>query len=116
MTEIETHPLFESRQHAENDDYLERESNMIVIVEFEDKKYRVDFGKYSEEYQMMPRHIKKLMVLEELRKERDEKRGMQQKTRNEAKQANSKQSMVERLRAKLQQKNPFYQKNAEFTC
>lgn len=124
------HPLLDKSGKTHVDE-LEREDNMVVIVPFdmEDgrgvQRYRVDFEKNSEEYQMMPREIKKVIVLRELTQKRDEmvaqrrreeeyKRLLQRlapDTYNQQQQQEKKEGMIARLRAKLFAKNPVKYKD-----
>ncbi len=85
----------------------EYESNMEVIVEYRNQKYRVDFSKMSEEYQLMPYAIKKWMVLEDLKKTYGEQKAESKKTAEQQKQNSARQSIVDRLREKLMRKDPF---------
>lgn len=103
----------------------ETEDNMIVIVEYQGTRYRVDFTKYNDEYQMMPRALKKIIVLEDIQKhkaqEAADREAIAQRVAeltkqnpsymNTQKQNETKQGTVARLREKLRMKNPVKYKD-----
>ncbi len=110
MSEIQEIVLTEEQQKQATkifEDKENYESNMEVIVEFRGERYRVDFSQYSEEYQMMPRSIKKQMVLDDLKQNFKKQKEKSKLTKNQTVQDNKRQSVVERLREKLRRKNPF---------
>lgn len=115
------HPLLDksNRKHKDED---EREENMVVIVEVRGKRYRVDFGKYDEDYQQMPRCIKKQLAIEDIEEslkaeeeaaaqlqlEKDRVEALQSAaSKNLQKQEAKKGDIRDRLRAMLLRKNPL---------
>lgn len=115
------HPLLATTQNRAVDDEAEREDNMVVVVEHEGIRYRVDFSRYGTEYQLMPRAVKKEIALEDIKLTVAEKQQQEEKERalmeqyekhhanrlNQIKQEDRKMGMVERMRAKLLKKNPL---------
>lgn len=104
MSDVTQNETEASKMFAEKDNY---ESNMEVIVEFRGARYRVDFSRYSEEYRLMPRSLKKQIVLDDLKKAYGEEIAESKKTNVQKQTDGKRQSAVERLREKLMRKNPF---------
>lgn len=119
----ELHPLLDKtgRRKREED---ENESNPIVIVDYRGKRYRVDFRKEGEEMMMLPRALKKVVALDDIREfvdaqERQEAEVQLRRERlaranprqfNQYAQGVQRHSTVQRLREKLRQLNPLKHK------
>lgn len=88
-------------------DEVEREDNMVVIVPYKGERYRVDFSQYNDDYQVLPRELKRIIVLEDLKQRFGEEERVQNMTVQQREQDSKIHGIRERLRAKLQAKNPF---------
>lgn len=111
----------EEKEGALNKDEAEREDNMVVVVEVQGKKYRVDFTRNSEEYQLLPRGIKKAIAKEQIEEmlaaennrvaqleaDIDKLKKLAPEQYNRATQQDKKEGIVARLRKKLLAKNPL---------
>lgn len=113
------HPLLNKSEQQQDED-REVEDNMVVKVEYQGKTYRVDFSRESEQYQLMPRHIKKMIALEDIRKsvgaetvEEDFKKlaKIDANRCNKIMQNAKRDTLIERLRMKLWKKNPVKYKD-----
>lgn len=114
------HPNLDVSKRKTCDDD-ETEDNMVVIVDYRDKRYRVDFEREGPELKLMPRHLKKMVALEDIAKTVDkeeaakaaeERAALELKKSNPVyanaiKQCERKGNMIDRLRAKLLKKNPL---------
>lgn len=118
------HPLLDKRGKTKKDEQ-ESENNMVVIVEYKGKKYRVDFSKEPEDYQLLPRALKKEIALEDIRESVDADEQRQIKVENDVKelakvnpkrynqmvQSQKRASTIDRLREKLRLINPLKYKD-----
>lgn len=114
------HPNLDVNKRKTKDDD-ESEDNMVVIVEYRGKRYRVDFAREGEDLMKLPRQVKKQVALEDImttvgkeekQREEEEREAEELKKRNPAyvnqiKQDERRSGLVERLRAKLLKKNPL---------
>lgn len=114
------HPNLDVEKRKTDDDD-ETEDNMVVIVEYRGKKYRVDFNREGPELKLMPRHLKKIVALDDIKTTVDkEEAAKEEQVRaeeelkkshpayvNQLKQDERRSTLVERLRAKLLKKNPL---------
>ena len=116
----ELHPLLDKTDKKRKEEE-EREDNMVVLVEYRGITYKVDFTKESEDYQLLPRQLKKMIALEDIQQHVDAEEASEVKAEDELRQlakSNSKQynrmmqnekqmGIVERLRTKLMLRNPL---------
>lgn len=117
---LEPHPLLDiNRRKTKDDD--EDESNMVVIIPYRGVNYRIDFSREGEDLMKMPRHAKKMIALEDIKKtvekedkaKEDELKEAEKLKKdhpslaNQIKQDERKCGIVDRLRAKLLKKNPI---------
>lgn len=112
------HPNLDVTKRNDPDD-KECESNMVVKVQYKGKTYRVDFEREGE-LKDLPRHLKKIVALEDIQKhvdreeadrEKHEREEAELKRRapdvaNKMKQEDKLDSIRERLRRKLMKLNP----------
>lgn len=94
---------------------------MVVVVEYRGTKYRVDFEREGPELKLLPRHLKKTIALEDIKKtvdKEEEEKAKEERAAlalqkenpayaNQIKQDEKRMTMVDRLRAKLLKKNPL---------
>lgn len=115
----ECHPNLDVTKRGDPDD-RETENNMVVKVEYKGVTYRVDFAREGEDMMLLPRHLKKVVALEDIKKHvdrleeekaKEEREAEQLKKRapdvaNKMKQEGKLDSIRDRLRAKLMKLNP----------
>lgn len=112
------HPNLDVTKRNDPDD-KECESNMVVKVQYKGKTYRVDFEREGE-LKDLPRHLKKIVALEDIQKHVDREEADREKREreeaelkrrapdvaNKMKQEDKLDSIRERLRRKLMKLNP----------
>lgn len=113
------HPNLDPTKRGDPDD-RETENNMVVKVEYKGVTYRVDFEREGEDMMLLPRHLKKVVALEDIKKYVDKQEAEKEKREreeeefkrrapdaaNKMKQDSKLDSIRERLRAKLMKLNP----------
>lgn len=118
------HPLLDKTNKSKKEE-AEDESNQIVIVPYKGKRYRVDFTKEGEELQLLPRHLKKILALEDIQttvdaqelqqiKDEEELKDLARRsssTYNKLAQREKRASTIDRMREKLRLMNPLKYKD-----